>query len=122
MLQMRQSMASHCQPGRLCDAVMAARLADALIATLPPGAKEAWLGAQGKPKEVEADSKDGCRCFLQYDEHMIGSAQTFLDLMEDPSSHPSVVEPLQAAIDVLRVIVPIVCDKPVFAKYCGVSS
>ena len=99
-----------------CNAVMADMLADALIATLPPGAKEAWVGAQGKPKEVEEDGKDGCRCFLQYNEHMTWSRQAFLDLIEDPLSYPSVLESLQAAIDVLRVVVPMVCDVYVWPK------
>ena len=83
---------------RKCDTDLANKLRYALLATLPPSAKDAWESAQGKPKDVEGN--DGWRCFLQY--------RAPVDC-----SHwrcPVDWESLQAAIGVFRAVAPIVCD------------
>ena len=85
-----------------CDVVLAQRLGCTLYAALPHDAKDAWLSANGKPIGIEDDSKDGWRCFLQY---------RVTNIYKDPTDWES----LQASVNVLRLVVPMVCDVEVDA-------
>ena len=80
------------------NAMLAERLADELFAALPPHAKDMWLSARGEPKgvKVENDGKDSVRCFLPYRETNLNGKTDW--------------ESMQAAVGVLRFVVPIVCD------------
>ena len=69
------------------DTDLGCKLAHALLASLPASAKDAWLSAQ-----------DGCRCFLPY--------KVTIGIANDPTDWES----LRAAVGVLRVVVPVVCD------------
>ena len=82
----------------MCDANMAQRSARGLLTQLPADATDAWLGTDGK-------NNNDCRCFLPY---------RVTDFNWD--NQPTDWELLQAAIGVLRVVVPMVPDVHVHSK------
>ena len=100
-------MASGNKRGMKSNPALAKELGCTLYAALPADAKDKWIHASGQPLE-QGDCKDGWRCFLQY---------RVADIYKNPTDWES----LQAATDVLREVVPLVCDVEVEAATAALA-